>query len=86
MRKYTLAFCMEYVDVARCTFESIEDYTVTVKDQGTAKGQYQMLIAREELTPHIDQKFDTLDEIETYLDGTMGYTKGARVWEEVEEE
>lgn len=63
------------------------NYTVAVGNRSyEGEEGYNVTVATEDLPPHSNRDFDTLDDVESYLDGTLGYTRGARVWKVVERE
>ncbi|SRR6266568_1464623 len=71
-------------DVAEYEFDN---YIIAVGDR-SYKGEegYNLTVAKEALPPHINKDFNTLEEVEEYLNGTLGYTKGARKWTATERE
>lgn len=81
MRKHTLTFALEEADVA--TYEW-DGYIVAVGDD--LPNGYDVTVAKEAMPPHITQHFETVDQVEEWLNGTLGYEKYSRVWTSEEDE
>lgn len=79
----TLENILKSADVAEYEFDG---YYVYVGGAFDPQDGYDVEICKEALPPHESQTCKTLDEVEDYLDGSLGYSKGDSKWIAVDPE
>lgn len=71
---------------AQCADYDWDGYYVYVTDETVEGNGYSIAIAKEALPPYRTEYRGTIEEIEQFLDGTLGYTAGSKVWTAAEVE
>jgi len=79
----TLEAILRKADVAWYEWDS---YSVYVRDWTIEGEGYNVAICKEAMPPHVCESRATVEEIESFLDGSLGYTKNSRVWQVLESE
>ena len=82
MSKYPLREILTQDAPVEYTFDG---YTVCVSESIDGQG-YDLTIQKEAMPPHVTKLGLSIDEIESYLNGSLGYQAGASVWQICEED
>lgn len=79
-----LAEILQKADTAWYEWDS---YNVYVGESANPEEPgYDVSICKEAMPPHVYRTFATLDEVEAYMDQSLGYTRDSRAWRAIEED